>query len=162
MQGCKPIMVSCAVTGWQLFLQLVFAKVASGSACRVTTSSTNAYLNHYPVLANSELCTAQLLPDVQAQGLLTLTTLLRTHCSFSADTIAVLLSNDKQDSDIPVVEAAMTHITLDLAGQEQAQEVTSSCAMTLHMDVYNNGLMGWEPLIEPWASSATISMPLTR
>jgi len=28
--------------------------------------------------------------------------------------------------------------------------------------VYNNGLMGWEPLLEPWTSSLAFSMPLTR
>ena len=88
--------------------------------------------------------------------------LLRTHCSLQAESIALLLSNDKYDTDDPIVEAAMSDLALELSGQPDTQQLSSSCAMKLHVDVYNNGMMGWEPLIEPWASSVVLAVPLTR
>lgn len=88
--------------------------------------------------------------------------MLGTRCSLQADKVAVLLSNDRHDTDIPIIEAAVSHLALDLAGQPEEQQVAGSWAMQLHVDVYNNSLMGWEPLIEPWTSSMAMVVPLTR
>ena len=88
--------------------------------------------------------------------------LLRTRCSLQADCIALLLSNDKCDTDDPIVEAALSNLALELCGERTTQKLSSSCAMKLHVDVYNNGMMGWEPLIEPWTISVTLAVPLTR
>lgn len=88
--------------------------------------------------------------------------MLGTRCSLQADKVAVLLSNDRHDTDIPIIEAAVSHLALDLAGQPEEQQVAGGWAMQLHVDVYNNSLMGWEPLIEPWTSSMAMVVPLTR
>lgn len=94
--------------------------------------------------------------------MLTLETLLSTRCSLRASKLAILLSNDKHDDDTPIIEAAASDVILGLAGQTHSQQLSSQCGMKLCVDVYNNGLMGWEPLLEPWAASLTLSMPLTR
>lgn len=88
--------------------------------------------------------------------------LLKTHCSLQADSVALLLSNDKYDTDDPIIEAAVSSLALELSGQADVQQLTCSCAMKLLVDVYNDGMMGWEPLIEPWASSLLLTVPLTR
>ena len=98
----------------------------------------------------------------QAPSPMTFDALLKTCCSLQADSIALLLSNDKYDTDDPIVEAAVSNLALELSGQPLAQQLASSCAMTLHVDVYNNGMMGWESLVEPWASCVTLAIPLTR
>ena len=88
--------------------------------------------------------------------------LLRTRCSLQADSIALLLSNDKYDTDEPIVEAAVSKLALDLSAEPDTQKLSSSCAMKLHVEVYNTGMMGWETLIEPWAVSVMLEVPLTR
>lgn len=103
-----------------------------------------------------------LLPTLQPQSPLMYDALLRTRCSLQADSIALLLSNDKYDTDDPIVEAAVSNLALELSGEPDTQQLSSTCAVKLHVDVYNNGMMGWEPLIEPWASSVTLTVPLTR
>ncbi len=63
---------------------------------------------------------------------------------------------------MPIIEAAASDVTLGLAGQAHSQQLSSQCGMKLHVDVYNNALMGWEPLLEPWASSVALQVPLAR
>lgn len=99
---------------------------------------------------------------LQGHGLMTIDALLKARCSLQASSIVLLLSNDKYDMNYPIVEAAAQNLNLELSGQPDAQQLTSSCALKLHVDVYNHQMMGWEPLIEPWASSVALAMPLTR
>lgn len=99
---------------------------------------------------------------LQTQSLLGFDVLLKTHCSLQADKVAVLLSNDKYDTDDPIVEAAVSDLALELSGHQDVQRLTCSCTMVLLVDVYNNGMMGWEPFIEPWASSVMLTVPLIR
>ena len=99
---------------------------------------------------------------LQAQSMLSFETLLKTRCSLRANKMAVLLSNDKHDDDTPIIEAVASDFMLSLSGQAARQQLSSQCGAKLGLDVYNNGLMGWEPLLEPWTSSLAFSMPLTR
>jgi len=99
---------------------------------------------------------------LQAESMLSFETLLKTRCSLRANKMAVLLSNDKHDDDTPIVEAVASDFMLSLSGQAARQQLSSQCGAKLGLDVYNNGLMGWEPLLEPWTSSLAFSMPLTR
>ncbi len=99
---------------------------------------------------------------LQAESMLSFETLLKTRCSLRANKIAVLLSNDKHDDDTPIIEAVASDFMLSLSGQAAHQQLSSQCGAKLGLDVYNNGLMGWEPLLEPWTSSLAVSMPLTR
>ena len=96
--------------------------------------------------------------------MLSFETLLKTRCSLQAHKLALLLSNDKHDSDAPILEAAVSHLTLGVAAQGQAlpQQLSGQCDLTLQLDVYNNALMGWEPLLEPWAASVTVVAPVKR
>lgn len=88
--------------------------------------------------------------------------LLMTHCSLQAENVALLLSNDKYDTDDPIAEAAVSNLALQLSGQPVVPQLTCTCTMKLLVDVYNDGMMGWEPIIEPWASSVLLTVPLTR
>jgi len=99
---------------------------------------------------------------LQAESMLSFETLLKTRCSLRANKMAVLLSNDKHDDDTPIIEAVASDFMLSLSGQAARQQLSSQCGAKLGLDVYNNGLMGWEPLLEPWTSSLAVSMPLTR
>lgn len=63
---------------------------------------------------------------------------------------------------MPIVETLLSDVAVELAGQAQSQQLQSQCSVRLHVDVYNNALMGWEPLLEPWNSSLTLIMPLIR
>ncbi|DBA81627.1 TPA: hypothetical protein ACH3X1_007382 [Trebouxia sp. C0004] len=105
---------------------------------------------------------AEVAPTPKAQSMLSFETLLKTRCSLRANKMAVLLSNDKHDDDTPIIEAVASDIMLSLSGQAARQQLSSQCGAKLGLDVYNNGLMGWEPLLEPWTSSLAFSMPLTR
>ena len=96
------------------------------------------------------------------QGHSAIVALLKARCSLQASSMVLLLSNDKYDTDDTIVEAAAANLALELSGQPDAQQLTSSCAVKLHVDVYNHEMMGWEPLIQPWASLVTLTMPLTR
>ena len=87
-------------------------------------------------------------------------TLSTTHFSLQMGQVALLISNDKHDDDMPIIEAAASDI--DLAGQADPQQLTSQCSLMLQVDVYNDALMGWEPLLEPWCCSVATTLPLRR
>ena len=86
---------------------------------------------------------------LQATGLPNFETLSRTHVSLRTNQLAFLVSNDKHDDD-------------DLAGHLELQQLTNQCGLNVQMNVYNNALMGWEPLLEPWTCSVASAVPLSR
>ncbi|KAL0051145.1 hypothetical protein WJX82_002690 [Trebouxia sp. C0006] len=55
-----------------------------------------------------------------------------------------------------------TTLPVEVAPTPKAQSMLSFETLLKTRYVYNTGLMGWEPLLEPWTSSLTVSMPLTR
>lgn len=126
----------------------------------MTIANTNNVKPSHIVIHNTATISSHelLLP----QGHSAIDALLKSRCSLQATSMVLLLSNDKYDTNDPIVEAAASNLALELSGQPDAQQLISSCAMKLHVDVYNHGMMGWEPLIEPWPSLITLTMPLTR
>ena len=101
--------------------------------------------------------------------------LLQTRCSLQAHKLALLLSGSTCNDDAPIAEAAAYKVRVDICGKRQPpkqaaqgypdghlQQLACTSSMTLLLNVYNNGLMGWEPLLEPWTLALDATMPLTR
>lgn len=114
---------------------------------------------------------------LQAKALPLWELLLHTHCSLQAHKLALLLSSDTHDDDTPIAETAAYNARLNIHGKQQPQTVAlgsqahseghqqqlvCTSSMTLLLNVYNNALMGWEPLLEPWGLALDVAVPLAR
>ena len=76
--------------------------------------------------------------------------------------LAVLLSNDKHDKMLPVAEAAVQNMLVELQYDSGQASVKALSTCDLLADVYNSSKMCWEPVVEPWRLSVGAYVHLSR
>ncbi|CAG9856524.1 unnamed protein product [Phyllotreta striolata] len=70
-----------------------------------------------------------------------------------ASCISLCIIDDCGDSDVPLLELALSDLSLEQNFDVVKTSSKGSVNCTLSMDYYNRVLSGWEPMLEPWRCS---------
>ena len=76
--------------------------------------------------------------------------------------LALLISNDRHDENLPVLEAAICNLLAEGQMQSNMTQLSSLARLQLLVDIHNSSKGMWEPLVEPWQCSVGFSKPGTR
>jgi hypothetical protein len=79
--------------------------------------------------------------------------MLMLQCNFA--TISVVLLNDYHDANKPMFRAVIDHLSFHSAGAVDRMEGEGS--MLFSADYYNDAIALWEPVMEPWMPSVTLT-----
>ncbi len=76
--------------------------------------------------------------------------------------LALLISNDRHDENLPILEAAICNLLAEGQMQSDMTQLSSLAHLQLLVDIHNSSKGMWEPLVEPWQCSVGFSKPGTR